>query len=159
MTDKIIDVEERLQELGWQLPTAPGPIGAYVPVVRSGCLLFVSGQLPMRQGKLAITGRVGDKVTIDQAQDEMRQAALNALAIIRGELGSLNHVRRVVRIAGHVASAPDFGGQPDVTNAASEMFLSLFGPERGCHARLALGAAALPREACVELEVIVECDE
>lgn len=159
MSDKIVDVEERLKELGWTLPAPPGPIGAYVPVVRTGCLLFLSGQLPMREGKLALTGRVGDELTVEQAQDEMRQAALNALAIIKAELGSLNHVRRIVRLAGHVASAAGFGDQPGVTNAASEMFLALFGPERGCHARLALGAASLPRNACVELELIVECDE
>jgi enamine deaminase RidA (YjgF/YER057c/UK114 family) len=159
MSDKVIDVEARLKELGWELPPPPGPIGAYVPVVRSGCLLFLSGQLPMRSGKLELTGRVGDEVTVEQAQGEMRQATLNALAIIRGELGSLNHVRRIVRLGGHVASAPGFGDQPGVTNAASEMFLALFGAERGCHARLALGAASLPRNACVELELIVECEE
>ncbi len=159
MSEKMFDIEQRLSELGWVLPEAPGPIGAYVPVVRSGCLLFLSGQLPMRSGQLAVSGRVGEEVSIEQAQDEMRQATLNALAIIRGELGSLNQVRRIVRLTGHVASAVGFGDQPAVTNAASEMLLALFGPEHGCHARLALGAAALPRNAAVELELIVECDE
>ena len=151
--------EARLKELGWQLPAAAGPIGAYVPVVRSGGLLFVSGQLPVRDGELRATGHVGGDLTETQAQDEMRQAALNALAIIRAELGSLDQVRRVVRLVGHVSSAADFTGQATVTNAASEVFLAIFGPERGSHARLALGAASLPKNAAVELEVIVEAEE
>jgi enamine deaminase RidA (YjgF/YER057c/UK114 family) len=148
--------EENLKALGWELPPAGQPIGAYVPAVRTGNLLFVSGQLPMRRGQLTSTGRVGDTVTVEEAQEAMRLAALNALAIVRAELGSLNRVRRVVRLVGHVASVPTFGGQPAVTNAASEVFLKVFGPERGSHARLALGAAALPRNSSVELEVILE---
>jgi enamine deaminase RidA (YjgF/YER057c/UK114 family) len=152
-------VEERLKGLGLKLPTAPGPIGAYVPVVRTGSLLFVSGQLPTVDGKLTVTGHVGEDVTADEAQAAMRQAVLNALAIIQAELGSLDQVRRVVRLVGHVASAPAWTGQTDVTNAASELMLEVFGPERGSHARLALGAAALPKNAPVELELIVEADE
>lgn len=151
--------EKRLRDLGWQLPPAPGPLGAYVPVVRTGCLLFVSGQLPTCDGELVASGHVGDDVSIEQAQAAMRQSALNALAIIRAELGSLDQVRRVVRLVGHVSSAPAFDGQTTVTNAASETFLEIFGPEVGSHARLALGAAALPRGAAVELEVIVESEE
>jgi len=150
--------EDNLKTLGWQLPPAPAAIGAYVPAVRAGDLLFISGQLPMRDGRLTHTGRVPDAVSQDQAQDAMRQAAFNALAIIRKELGSLDRVKRVVRLAGFVASAPDFTAQPAVTNAASELFLQLFGPERGCHARAAVGAASLPRGAPVELEVIVQVE-
>ena len=151
--------EKRLKELDIQLPAAPGPIGAYVPVVRTGSLLFVSGQLPTRDGELVAVGRVGDKVAPEEAQGAMRQATLNALAIIRAELGSLDQVRRIVRLVGHVSSAPEFTGQTTVTNAASELLLDIFGPERGSHARLALGAAALPRNAPVELELIVEAEE
>jgi len=153
--------EERLKELGWQLPPAPGPIGAYVPVVRTGSLLFISGQLPVRKGQLPaeFTGRAGDILEADVAQEAMRQAALNALSIIRAELGSLDQVRRVVRLVGHVGSAPGFTDQAAVTNAASEVFLEVFGPERGSHARLALGAAALPKGSVVELELIVEAEE
>lgn len=154
-----MSIEDRLLELGWKLPPAAGPLGAYVPVVRTGNLLFVSGQLPLRDGKLRITGHVGGPVSEAQAQEEMRQAAFNALAIVRAELGSLDQVRRVVRLVGHVASAPDFTEQAAVTNAASEVFLKLFGPERGSHARLALGAAALPKGSPVELEVIIEAEE
>jgi enamine deaminase RidA (YjgF/YER057c/UK114 family) len=154
-----MSVDDRLSELGWSLPPAAGPIGAYVPVVRTGNLLFVSGQLPLRDGKLRLTGHVGGAVSLEDAQEEMRQAALNALAIVRAELGSLEQVRRVVRLVGHVASVAGFTDQALVTNAASEVFLKLFGPERGSHARLALGAAALPKGAPVELEVIVEAEE
>ena len=151
--------ESTLRKLGWKLPPPPGPIGAYVPVVRSGSLLFVSGQLPTRDGELIHTGTVGKDVTEQEAQECMRQASLNALSIVRAELGSLDQVRRVVRLVGHVASAPGWGGQTTVTNAASEVFQQVFGTERGSHARLALGAAALPRSSPVELEVIVEAEE
>jgi enamine deaminase RidA (YjgF/YER057c/UK114 family) len=151
--------EENLKQLGWTLPPAPGPIGAYVPVVRTGNLLFVSGQLPLRDGQLAVTGKVGGTVSEAQAQEAMRQATLNALAIIRAELGSLDLVGQVVRVVGHVASSPDFVNQAAVTNAASEALLAVFGPERGSHARLALGAVSLPRNSPVELEIIVEAEE
>jgi enamine deaminase RidA (YjgF/YER057c/UK114 family) len=150
--------EANLKSLGWQLPPAPGPIGAYVPVVRTGNLLFLSGQLPMRDGKLTATGLVGGAVSEDAAREAMRQATFNALAIIRNELGSLDRVKRVVRLAGYIACAADYGNQPAVVNAASEVFLQLFGPERGSHARLALGAVSLPRNSPVELEVIVEAE-
>ena len=151
--------EEKLKQLGWTLPVPATPIGAYVPVVRTESLLFISGQLPMRDGDLMYTGRVPDTITERHGQAAMRQAALNVLAIIRAELGSLDQVRRVVRLVGHVASSPGWGGQTVVTNAASEVFLEVFGPERGSHARLALGAAALPKNSPVELEVIVEAEE
>jgi len=151
--------EEKLQAKGWTLPPAPQAIGAYVPAVRTGNLLFVSGQLPMRDGKLTATGRVPDAVSEEAAKEAMRAAAFNALAIIRKELGSLDRVKRVVRLAGFVASTPEFTGQPAVTNAASEVFLELFGPERGSHARAAIGAASLPRGAPVELEVIIEVEK
>ena len=153
--------EERLKKLGWRLPPAPGPIGAYVPVVRSGSLLFVSGQLPVRDGELPpeFVGHAGDAVSAETAQEAIRQAAMNALSILCAELGSLDQVRRVVRLVGHVSSAPHFFDQAAVTNAASEVFLEVFGPERGSHARLALGAACLPRNSVVELETIVEAEE
>ncbi len=151
--------EANLKKLRLTLPPAPGPIGAYVPAVRTGNLVFVSGQLPLQDGKLLATGHVGDTVTEDAAKAAMHQAALNALAIIRAELGTLDRVRRIVRLTGHVASTPQFTNQPAVVNAASEVFLSVFGPERGPHSRAALGAASLPKGAAVELEVIVEAEE
>ena len=150
--------ETNLERLRWRLPPLPPAIGTYVPAVRTGNLLFVSGQLPMRDGNLVAVGRVGDTVTEVQAKEAMRVATLNALAVIRTELGSLNRVRRVVRVVGYVACTPEFGNQPQVVNAASEMFLQLFGRQRGSHARLALGAASLPKNSPVELEVIVEVE-
>lgn len=154
-----MNAEKNLKDLGLELPPAPTPIGAYVPVVRTDSLLFVSGQLPMRDGQLVATGRVPDEVSVDVAREAMRQAAINVLAIVRAELGTLNSVRRIVRLVGHVASAPGWGEQPAVTNGASELFLQVFGPERGSHSRLALGAAALPKNAPVELEVVIEAEE
>jgi len=148
-------VEERLRELGIELPPAPKPVGAYVPAVRTGNLIFVSGQLPLKDGKLLATGHVGAEVTLDAAQACARQAALNALAVVRGEVGSLEKVARVVRLTGHVASAPGFTDQAKVLNPASELMVSAFG-DLGRHSRAALGAAALPLGAPVELEMIVE---
>ena len=150
--------EKNLKAMGLALPALPPAVGAYVPAVRTGNLLFLSGQLPMREGKLTATGRVGDAVTEEQAKDAMKAAAMNALAILRAELGSLDRVKRVVRVVGYVACTPDFGNQPQVTNAASELFLQVFGRHRGSHSRLALGAASLPRNSPVELDVIVEIE-
>ena len=150
--------EKNLKAMGLVLPPLPPAVGAYVPAVRTGNLLFLSGQLPMRDGKLTATGRVGDAVTEEQARDAMKAAALNALAVLRAELGSLDRVKRVVRVVGYVAATPDFGNHPQVTNAASELFLQLFGKDRGSHSRLALGAASLPRNSPVELDVIVEVE-
>jgi enamine deaminase RidA (YjgF/YER057c/UK114 family) len=159
MSNGTVSAEANLKKLGWTLPAAPGPLGAYVPAVRTGSLVFVSGQLPMLDGKLVATGRVGEAVSEEEAKAAMRQAALNALAIIRAELGTLDQVGRVVRLTGHVASTAEFTNQAAVVNAASEVFLAVFGPERGCHSRAALGAASLPKGAAVELEVIVEAEE
>ena len=150
--------EQNLKTMGLTLPPPPAAIASYVPAVRTGNLLFVSGQLPMRDGKLLATGRVGDAVSEEQAREAMRAAAMNSLAVIRAELGSLDRVRRVVRVVGYVACTGDFGNQPQVTNAASELFLQVFGRQRGSHSRLALGAAALPRNSPVELDVIVEVE-
>jgi enamine deaminase RidA (YjgF/YER057c/UK114 family) len=130
-------------------------VGAYVPAVRTGNLIFVSGQLPLKEGKLLATGHVGAEVTLEQAQACARQAALNALAVVRGEVGSLEKITRVVRLTGHVASAPGFTDQAKVLNPASELMVSAFG-DLGRHSRAALGAAALPLGAPVELEMIVE---
>ena len=147
--------EEKLAELGLTLPPAPKPVGAYVPAVRTGNLVFVSGQLPMRDGALIATGHVGREVALEAAQACARQAALNALAVVAAEIGGLAKVSRIVRITGHVASAPGFTDQAKVLNAASELLAQAFG-ESGRHSRAALGAAELPLGAPVELEMIVE---
>ncbi|MCX5682472.1 MAG: RidA family protein [Planctomycetota bacterium] len=147
--------EQKLADLGIPLPPAPMPVGAYVRAVRTGNLVFVSGQLPLRDGKLIATGHVGREVTLETAQACARQAALNALAVIAAEMGGLSKVVRVVRITGHVASAPGFTDQAKVLNAASELMGQAFG-DLGRHSRAALGPAELPLGAPVELELIVE---
>ena len=150
---------QRLAALGLELPPAPKPLGAYVPAVQSGNLLFLSGQLPLEAGKLParFTGKLGGTVSVEHGQAAARQAVLNALAIIHAHVG-LERVRRIVRLAGHVQSTPDFTQQPLVCNGASDLLVQVFG-DAGVHARLALGAAALPIDACIELELIVEVAE
>lgn len=150
--------EERLRAMGLALPPAPKPVGVYVPAVRTGNLVYVSGQLPIKDGDLTVRGHVSGEVRLEDAQAAARQAALNALAVVAAEIGGLGKVRRVVRITGHVASSPGFTDQAKVLNAASELVGEVFG-EAGRHSRAALGAAELPLGAPVELEMIVEVGE
>lgn len=147
--------EERLKELGFELPTPPKPMATYVPAVRAGDLLFLSGVLPSRDGQLVMTGRLGQALSTEQGMEAARVAVLNALAIIRNEVGSLDRVTRIVKMVGHIASAPGFGEQPQVLNGASDLLVSIFG-DAGRHARVAVGAAELPRQAPVEIELIVQ---
>ena len=149
--------EERIAELGLTLPEATAPLAAYVPVVRTGNLLYVSGQLPWVDGKMAATGKVGGEVDPEQAKELARTCALNAIAAVRTELGDLSKVRRVVKVVGFVASVPEFTGQPGVVNGASELFGEVFG-DAGRHARAAVGVAALPLGVPVEVEAIVEVE-
>jgi len=143
-----------LKELGLDLPEPPKPLGAYVPAVRVENLLFLSGMLPLIQGKLQCQGKLGKDLTVEQGYEAARTATLNALSVVRQEIGDLSRVVRIVRLTGHVASAPGFTQQPAVLNGASDLLLNIFG-ERGKHARVALGAAELPLSAPVELELIV----
>jgi enamine deaminase RidA (YjgF/YER057c/UK114 family) len=147
--------EEKLAAIGLPLPPAPKPVGSYVPAVRTGRLIFVSGQLPLKDGQLTAVGHVGADVSLESAQDCIRQAALNALAVVAAEAGGLSNVTRIVRVTGHVASAPGFHDQAKVLNAASDLLAQVFG-DIGRHSRAALGAAELPLGAPVELEMIVE---
>ncbi len=147
--------EDRLAELGLTLPPVVPPVAAYVPAVRNGNLVWTSGQLPMVDGKLAVTGKVGADVAPDQAKELARTCALNALAAVKAATGDLAAVRRVVKVVGFVASAPDFTGQPAVVNGASELLGEVFG-ETGRHARSAVGVAVLPLDAPVEVELVVE---
>ncbi|HJY24608.1 MAG TPA: RidA family protein [Actinomycetes bacterium] len=149
--------EERLAELGIELPPVAAPVAAYVPALRSGSYVYTSGQLPLVGGQLEATGKVGAEVGAEQAKQLAATCALNALAAIREEVGSLTAVRSVVKVVGFVASAPDFTGQPEVINGASELLGSVFGVA-GRHARSAVGVAVLPRNAPVEVEVIVEVE-
>ena len=150
-----MSVHARLQELGIVLPPVVPPVAAYVPAVRSGNLVFTSGQLPMVDGELPTQGKVGALVTAEQAKELARTCALNGLAAVDALVG-LDSVVRVVKVVGFVASAPDFYGQPGVINGASELLGEVFEGEAGSHARSAVGVASLPLDAPVEVELVVE---
>lgn len=148
-------VEAHLRELRIQIPTLPPPVAVYVPAVRTGHLVFASGQTPTVDGALQVQGKLGDGVSIEDGQRAARLAALNCVAEVRGLLGSLDRVVRVVRLTGYVASAPGFVQQPAVINGASQLIEEIFGAA-GRHARSAIGVAELPGGAPVEVELIVE---
>ena len=147
--------EERLQELGVSLPAPVAPVAAYVPCVRTGNLVYVSGQVPMADGKPSHLGHLGDDVDLEDGRAAARTCAVNVLAALKAELGELSRVRRVVKMTGFVASTPGFTDMPKVVNAASELFGEVFG-DAGRHARAAVGVAALPLGVPVEVEAIVE---
>ncbi|MBW8802272.1 MAG: RidA family protein [Catenulisporales bacterium] len=147
--------EVKLTELGLKLPEVPAPVAAYIPALRSGNLVYTSGQLPMVDGALPMAGKVGAEVSPEDAKALAQRCALNALAAVKSEIGDLALVKRVVKVVGFVASAPDFTGQPAVVNGASELFGAVFG-DAGRHARSAVGVAVLPLDAPVEVELIVE---
>jgi len=147
--------EDKLKKLGIELPEAPSPLGSYIPIVRTGNLVFLSGILPLIKGNLLRQGRVGESVSLDEARDDARTAAINALSVLKANIGSLNKVKRCVKITGYVASAPDFTEQPKVLNAASDLMFEIFG-EAGRHARAAIGVNVLPLNSPVEIEFIFE---
>ena len=147
--------EEVLQEMGVVLPDPPTPLATYVPAVRAGDLLFLSGILPLRDGKLAYAGKLGADISVEEGYEAAKLTAILALASIKKQLSSLDQVAKVVRLCGHVASAPGFTQQPQVVNGASDFLVEVFG-DVGRHARLALGAAELPLNAPIELELIVQ---
>ncbi|MHC4080990.1 MAG: RidA family protein [Planctomycetota bacterium] len=149
-------VNQRLEAAGVSLPEAPKPVAAYVPTVKVGNLVFVSGQIPLREGALIATGSVPSAVSPDQAAEAARQCAINALAVLATAVdGDLDRVRRIVRVGVFVASDPGFDGQPQVANGASELLQEVFG-DTGRHARAAVGSVALPLGATVELEMVAE---
>jgi enamine deaminase RidA (YjgF/YER057c/UK114 family) len=148
-------IETRLAALGLELPPVAMPAGAYVPALITGNLVFTAGQIPLIDGKLMATGKVGAEIDPDYAKQIAARCALNGLAAIKSVLGDLDRVTRVVKVVGFVASTPDFTGQPGVVNGASELLGEVFG-EAGIHARSAVGVAVLPLDAPVEVELIVE---
>ncbi|MDT0317990.1 RidA family protein [Streptomyces millisiae] len=148
-------VERRLAELGLQLPPLVPPVAAYVPAVVTGPYVYTSGQVPLVDGALPAAGKVGAEVSPERAKELAAVCALNALAAVKSVAGDLDRVARVVKVLGFVASAPDFTGQPQVVNGASELLGQVFG-ERGQHARSAVGVAVLPLDAPVEVEIQVE---
>jgi enamine deaminase RidA (YjgF/YER057c/UK114 family) len=150
-----VTIDAQLNTLGIQLPAPPKPVASYVPAVLAGDLLYLSGMLPFRDGQVVITGKLGDSVTVERGAEAARLALLNALAVVKHELGSLDRVQRIVRVVGHVASAAGIVQQPAVINGASDLLVQIFG-ESGRHARVALGAAELPLHAAIELELLVQ---
>ncbi|MSO97617.1 MAG: RidA family protein [Rhodospirillaceae bacterium] len=149
-------VEKRLKELGIALPTAAAPIANYVPAVRSGNLLFISGQLPLKDGKVAFEGQVGNLLSLEQGIEAARLCALNIIAQASTALsGDLDKVKRVVKLTGFVACLPTFTQHPQVINGASDVMVQVFG-DAGRHARAAVGAPSLPRGAAVEVEAVFE---
>jgi enamine deaminase RidA (YjgF/YER057c/UK114 family) len=149
--------EEKLAELGLHLPEVAAPLAAYVPAVRTGNLVFVSGQLPMVDGQLQLAGKVGADVTVEQAKGLAQRCALNGLAAAAAAAGGLEKIVRVVKVVGYVACEPAFIQQPQVVNGASELLGHVLG-EAGRHARVAIGVAALPLGAPVEVELVVEVE-
>ncbi|MEU8681052.1 RidA family protein [Streptomyces sp. NPDC001219] len=150
--------EDKIAALGLKLPQVVPPLAAYQPAVRSGAYVYTSGQLPMVDGALPVTGKVGAEVGAEQAKELAATCALNALAAVKSVIGDLDKIQRVVKVVGFVASAPDFTGQPGVINGASELLGEVLG-DKGVHARSAVGVAVLPLDAPVEVEIQVEIAE
>ena len=152
-----MSAESRLAELGIELPPPPTAAGLYAPALQSGPHLYISGQLPARDGKPVRQGKLGRDVSIEEAAELARLCAINGLAAARGHLGSLDRVRRAVRVVGYVASAEGFGQQPAVVIGASQLLIDLFG-DAGRHARAAIGVAELPFNVPVEVEFLFEVE-
>ena len=150
--------EEKIKTLGIVLPDMPRPLGSYVPFVKTGNLIYLSGMLPLKDGKLLKTGRLGESVSLEEAVLCARTAAINALAVLKSAAGSLDMIKQCVKIAGFIASAPDFTDQPKVLNGASDLMSEVFG-EAGRHARAAVGVNILPMNSPVEVEFIFEVRE
>ncbi|MBM2819024.1 MAG: Endoribonuclease [Nitrosarchaeum sp.] len=147
-------IEEKIKSMGIKLPIPPTPAGSYIPVVKSGNLLYISGQIPMIDGKVAFTGKVSDE-NIETAIESARICAINILAQIKKELGGFEKISKIVRLTGFVNSLPEFTQHPKVINAASDLFYELFG-ENGKHSRIAIGVSSLPLNSMTEIDAIIE---
>jgi len=150
-----VSIKEKLAELGLTLPVAAAPVAAYVPAVKTGNLVFTAGQLPIVDGKVLITGKVGAEVTPEQAKDMAQICALNALAAI-SLVADIDQIERIIRVGGFVNGVPGFVAIPQVVNGASELLIKLFGEVNGKHARTAIGVAELPLNAPVEIEMVIQ---
>lgn len=148
-------IDEKLKSLGIALPTPPKPAGSYIPVVISGNLAFVSGQIPMQDGKVAYTGKVPTERTIEDAQSAAKICAVNILAQLKANIGSLDKISRIVRVSGFVNSTGEFTEHPKIINAASDLFFEIFG-EKAKHSRIAVGVSSLPLNSTVEIDMIAE---
>ena len=150
-------IEQKIESLGIKLPSPPTPAGSYVAVVKTGNLLFISGQIPMVDGKLLYTGKVTDE-NLETAQKSAKTCAINILAQLKRELGEFEKVVKIVRLSGFVNSDPEFSQHPKVINAASDLLHEIFG-EKGIHSRIAVGVANLPLNSMTEIDAIVEVTE
>ncbi len=148
-------IEEKLKSLNITLPSPPKPVGAYIPVIKSEHIVYVSGQIPIKDGKLVFKGKVPSDQSLEQAQKAAKLCIINALAQLKSELGSLDKISKILRVSGFVNSVPDFTEQPKVINSASDLLFEIFG-EKGKHSRIAVGVASLPLGATVEIDMIVE---
>ena len=149
-------IEDKLRELSIDLPTPPSPAGSYIPVVTTGNLAFVSGQIPMKEGKVVFEGKVPNEQSLDAARDAAKICIINGLAQLKANLGSLDKITKFVRISGFVNSNPEFTEQPKVINAASDLLVEIFG-DMAKHSRIAVGVASLPLNSTVEIDMVVEC--
>ena len=147
-------IEEKIKELGIELPTPPTPAGSYIPITKTRNLLFISGQIPMENGKVMFSGKVSDN-NLDVAQKSARMCAINILAQIKREVGDLDKVSKIVRLSGFVNSSPEFTQHPKVINAASDLIFEIFG-DKGKHSRIAVGVASLPLGSMTEIDAIIE---
>ena len=150
-------IEEKIKSLGITLPTPPTPAGSYIPAIKTGNLLFISGQIPMENGKVLFTGKVTDN-NLETAQKSARMCAINLLAQMKRELGSLDKVTKIVRLSGFVNSDAEFYQHPKVINAASDLFFEIFG-DKGKHSRIAVGVACLPLNSMTEIDAVIEFSE
>ena len=148
-------IEDKLRELSIDLPTPPNPAGSYIPVVTTGNLAFVSGQIPMKEGNVVFEGKVPNEQPLDAARDAAKICIINGLAQLKANLGSLDKITKFVRISGFVNSNPEFTEQPKVINAASDLLVEIFG-DMAKHSRIAVGVASLPLNSTVEIDMIVE---
>ncbi|MBM3514149.1 MAG: RidA family protein [Alphaproteobacteria bacterium] len=148
-------IEQRLKDLGISLPVAATPIANYVPAVRTGNLVFIAGQLPLKDGQVAVEGKLGESVSLEQGIQAARLCAFNILAQAKGAVGDLDNVVRIVKLTGFVACTPSFTQHPQIVNGASDVMVDVFG-DIGSHARAAVGAPSLPRNAAVEVEAVIE---
>ncbi|MGI0081747.1 MAG: RidA family protein [Nitrosopumilaceae archaeon] len=148
-------IEERLSALNIILPSPPKPAGSYIPVVITGKLAFVSGQIPIKDGKVCYTGKVSKDLTIEEAQKAAKLCVINALAQLKAELGDLEKISRIVRVFGFVNSSPQFTEHPKIINAASNLLFEIFG-QKGQHTRIAVGVSSLPLNSAVEIDLIAE---
>ena len=148
-------IEKRLKDLGISIPNAPKPAGSYVPIVLTGKLAFVSGQIPIKDGQVVYQGKVGDTQSIDDAQEAAKLCVINGLAQIEAYCGTLDNLEKIIKISGFVNSTKDFTEHPKVINAASDLLMKIF-DEKGRHSRIAIGVSSLPLNATIEIDMVVE---